>query len=95
MYEFSTETLFFGRQDSMQRTSLVPLHEYIRDLGLDPSQLKLLEVNCGTGRFHTFIKVSRLWGIGGEGRLGRDGVIMREDCKRGRVGAGEAALRKG
>lgn len=25
VYEHSTETLFFGRQDSMQRTSLVPI----------------------------------------------------------------------
>lgn len=58
MYEFSTEALFFGRQDAMQRTSLLPLAQHIRDRGLDPSQMKVLEACCGTGRFHTFLKVS-------------------------------------
>lgn len=57
VYEFSTETLFFGRQDSMQRSALLPLHQYMLDNGLDPSRLRLLELGCGTGRFHTFIKV--------------------------------------
>eukprot|EP00775_Hariotina_reticulata_P007520 gene7520-7731_t len=56
IYEFSTEALFFGRQDAMQRTALLPLADYIRDQGLDPSVMTLLEVSCGTGRFHTFIK---------------------------------------
>jgi len=58
IYEYSTEALFFGRQDAMQRTSLVPVADFIRNHGLDPSGMTLLEVSCGTGRFHTFIKVS-------------------------------------
>lgn len=29
VYEFSTETLFFGRQDSMQRTCLLPIADYM------------------------------------------------------------------
>lgn len=60
MYEFSTEALFFGRQDAMQRTTLVPLAEHIRSTGADPTTMTLLEVCCGTGRFHTFIKVRHL-----------------------------------
>merc|ERR1719491_1058990 len=31
IYETSTETLFLGRQDAMQRTALVPLVEYMND----------------------------------------------------------------
>lgn len=57
MYEFSTETLFFGRQDAMQRTTLLPLVDYIRSRGMDPAFMTVAEVGCGTGRFHTFIKV--------------------------------------
>eukprot|EP00878_Enallax_costatus_P019970 GHUV01021087.1.p1 GENE.GHUV01021087.1~~GHUV01021087.1.p1 ORF type:complete len:502 (+),score=114.24 GHUV01021087.1:180-1685(+) len=56
VYEFSTEALFFGRQDAMQRTTLVPLAEHIRATGADPAGMTLLEVSCGTGRFHTFVK---------------------------------------
>lgn len=60
VYEFSTETLFFGRQDAMQRTTLLPVADYIRSTGLDPAFMQIAEVGCGTGRFHTFIKVSSL-----------------------------------
>eukprot|EP00198_Chlamydomonas_reinhardtii_P006153 XP_001695489.1 predicted protein [Chlamydomonas reinhardtii] len=56
VYEFSTEVLFFGRQDAMQRTSLLPIADYVRESGARPADLKLLEVAAGTGRFHTFIK---------------------------------------
>ncbi|KAG2430118.1 hypothetical protein HXX76_010217 [Chlamydomonas incerta] len=56
VYEFSTEVLFFGRQDAMQRTSLLPIADFVRDGGAAPSELRLLEVAAGTGRFHTFIK---------------------------------------
>ena len=62
IYEFSTETLFFGRQDAMQRLSLLPLAEHVRAAaqeGRDVRSMKLLEVAAGTGRFHTFIKVGR------------------------------------
>eukprot|EP00191_Tetraselmis_sp_GSL018_P014080 CAMPEP_0177587304 /NCGR_PEP_ID=MMETSP0419_2-20121207/5565_1 /TAXON_ID=582737 /ORGANISM="Tetraselmis sp., Strain GSL018" /LENGTH=470 /DNA_ID=CAMNT_0019077315 /DNA_START=166 /DNA_END=1579 /DNA_ORIENTATION=+ len=56
IYETSTETLFLGRQDAMQRQSLVPLHFWLQETRADPQDLTLLEVGCGTGRFHTFIK---------------------------------------
>jgi ubiquinone/menaquinone biosynthesis C-methylase UbiE len=54
VYEASTETLFVGRQDAMQRTTLLLLSDYMR--GKDASQIKALEVACGTGRFATFVK---------------------------------------
>jgi hypothetical protein len=54
VYETSTETLFLGRQDAMQRASLVPLQ------GLKPldgrKAPRVLEVACGTGRFATFLR---------------------------------------
>ncbi len=58
MYDFSTETLFVGRQDAMQRTALLPLAEFMA--GRSQSGTRLLEIAAGTGRFHTFIKVSCL-----------------------------------
>lgn len=63
MYETSTEALFFGRQDAMQRAALLPLSKWIRAGGLDPASIRLAEVGCGTGRFHTFIKVRQGCGI--------------------------------
>ncbi|KXZ46713.1 hypothetical protein GPECTOR_41g677 [Gonium pectorale] len=59
VYEHSTETLFFGRQDAMQRTGLLPIADFVREAeaqGRPASSLRLLEVAAGTGRFHTFIK---------------------------------------
>ncbi|GIL81672.1 hypothetical protein Vretifemale_10697 [Volvox reticuliferus] len=59
IYEHNTEVLFLGRQDAMQRTSLLPIASYMREAALagrSPRDMKLLEVAAGTGRFHTFIK---------------------------------------
>lgn len=60
IYEASTETLFLGRQDAMQRQSLVPLHRFMqaRSGGRQSKgdDTKMLEVACGTGRFATFVK---------------------------------------
>jgi len=59
VYETSTETLFLGRQDAMQRTALVPLVQYVRDVcssGEKRKPMKVLEVACGTGRFMTFAR---------------------------------------
>jgi len=71
VYEVSTETLFLGRQDAMQRTALVPLSEYMRErvnegapedgstataVREDGAGAKLLELACGTGRFLTFVR---------------------------------------
>jgi ubiquinone/menaquinone biosynthesis C-methylase UbiE len=56
VYEFSTEVLFFGKQDAMQRLTLVPLGRFIRAHPAVRSGRKLdyLELACGTGRFLTF-----------------------------------------
>jgi ubiquinone/menaquinone biosynthesis C-methylase UbiE len=58
-YEFSTESLFFGRQDAMQRAALVPLAAWAArqaGVGAGGEGLRVLEVAAGTGRFHTFIR---------------------------------------
>lgn len=57
IYETSTETLFLGKQDAMQRQTLVPLHHHMRTQAPGGAGMKCLEVACGTGRFATFIKV--------------------------------------
>lgn len=54
VYETSTETLFVGRQDAMQRCTLVPLSDFMK--GRDSSTTRALEIGCGTGRFATFVK---------------------------------------
>ena len=56
MYEVSTETLFLGRQDAMQRQALVPLAEFMRGRAARGAGTQLLELACGTGRFASFIK---------------------------------------
>ena len=56
MYEVSTETLFLGRQDAMQRQALVPLAEFMRGRAPRGAGTQLLELACGTGRFASFIK---------------------------------------
>lgn len=54
-YEVSTESLFLGRQDSMQRQTLVPLKKHFAQGNGAPPK-KILEVACGTGRFATFTR---------------------------------------
>lgn len=51
LYETSTETLFLGRQDSMQRLALYPMKSWATT-----DDIKLLEVACGTGRLNTFLR---------------------------------------
>jgi hypothetical protein len=45
----------------MQRSALLPLAQHIRDNGLDPGAMRVMEACCGTGRFHTFLKVGFVW----------------------------------
>jgi len=62
VYETSTETIFVGRQDAMQRATLPPLLEFSRrHFGAANSRkkgrpMRVLEIACGTGRFLTFIR---------------------------------------
>ncbi len=57
VYEVSTETLFLGRQDAMQRQTLVPLHKFMMGRPSNGTGVRALEVAAGTGRFATFTKV--------------------------------------
>lgn len=59
IYEVSTETLFLGRQDAMQRQALVPLASFMRGQSARGAGVRLLELACGTGRFASFIKARR------------------------------------
>ena len=52
VYDTSTETLFAGRQDLMQRTALLPLASW----AAGKKDLRILEVGCGTGKFSTFLR---------------------------------------
>mmetsp|Transcript_151888 Transcript_151888/g.487445 ORF Transcript_151888/g.487445 Transcript_151888/m.487445 type:complete len:530 (+) Transcript_151888:100-1689(+) len=62
VYETSTETLFLGRQDAMQRSTLVHISRFLdrwraegigAHAGLQP---RILEIACGTGRVMTFVR---------------------------------------
>ena len=60
IYETSTETLFLGRQDAMQRSALpllLPAAQRRGKIASDRGRpLRVLEVACGTGRFMTFVR---------------------------------------
>eukprot|EP00929_Paragymnodinium_shiwhaense_P101891 TRINITY_DN65089_c0_g1_i1.p1 TRINITY_DN65089_c0_g1~~TRINITY_DN65089_c0_g1_i1.p1 ORF type:complete len:541 (-),score=147.75 TRINITY_DN65089_c0_g1_i1:67-1689(-) len=57
VYEASTETLFIGRQDAMQRSTIPHIAQYLRE---NPDKqvedVQLLEMACGTGRLMTYIR---------------------------------------
>lgn len=55
-YEVSTETLFLGRQDAMQRRALVALKRFLLRNDKERNPERVLEVACGTGRFATFFR---------------------------------------
>ena len=57
-YEYTTESLFSGCQDAMQRQSFVSISEFValRRGIVEEEDIMLLEVAAGTGRQHTFIK---------------------------------------
>ena len=60
VYEASTETLFLGRQDAMQRGALVPLAPVLKGprFAAGGGGARVLEVAAGTGRFATFLRDS-------------------------------------
>jgi ubiquinone/menaquinone biosynthesis C-methylase UbiE len=61
VYEASTETLFLGRQDAMQRAGLALLcHHLARptEEAEAAAPLRILDVGAGTGRFMTFVRDS-------------------------------------
>merc|ERR1712146_749639 len=58
MGEHMTEIIFSGKQDSMQRTTLVPFYEFMEKQKGSTTPPKVLEIAAGTGRFATFLKDS-------------------------------------
>jgi ubiquinone/menaquinone biosynthesis C-methylase UbiE len=55
VYETSTETMFVGGQDAMQRIALPSLVSFSKDFK-EKRPMRVLEVACGTGRFMTFVR---------------------------------------
>jgi ubiquinone/menaquinone biosynthesis C-methylase UbiE len=53
-YEMSSETIFIGSQDVMQRQTVLPLTKHFQSSSSPPRNM--LEVACGTGRFSTFVR---------------------------------------
>lgn len=65
VYETSTETLFVGRQDAMQRTTLVHIARFLGErwplsaegrAASGAAAPRFLEIACGTGRLLTFVR---------------------------------------
>ena len=56
VYEASTETLFLGRQDAMQRAGLSLLCRHLAAASLPVPAPRILDVGAGTGRFLTFVR---------------------------------------
>eukprot|EP01024_Parvocaulis_polyphysoides_P034659 TRINITY_DN306_c1_g1_i4.p1 TRINITY_DN306_c1_g1~~TRINITY_DN306_c1_g1_i4.p1 ORF type:complete len:508 (+),score=73.91 TRINITY_DN306_c1_g1_i4:96-1619(+) len=56
IYEASTETVFFGRQDVMLRHTLIPIRNWLKNNKKQLKNMHALEVAAGTGRFATFFK---------------------------------------
>lgn len=55
MYDCNTETLFIGRQDAMQRLTLLALSDYFNSVKSTKGK-KVIELGAGTGRFATFVR---------------------------------------
>lgn len=49
VYELGVELLFRGTADVMRRQIIPPITQYVRAVG-DATQVKLLDIGCGTGR---------------------------------------------
>mmetsp|Transcript_26324 Transcript_26324/g.81985 ORF Transcript_26324/g.81985 Transcript_26324/m.81985 type:complete len:464 (-) Transcript_26324:213-1604(-) len=58
VYETSTETLFLGRQDAMQRMTMLPMQSWRAEYGTSGNgeDLSVAEFACGTGRVATFVR---------------------------------------
>ena len=57
VYDMSTETLFTGTQDAMQRLTIEPVTRKVKQDNVTRNRpLRVLEVACGTGRFATFLR---------------------------------------
>lgn len=50
VYDLGVELLFRGTADVMRRQVIPPVTRYLRERGLAPHRVRLLDVACGTGR---------------------------------------------
>jgi ubiquinone/menaquinone biosynthesis C-methylase UbiE len=50
VYDLGVELLFRGTADVMRRQVIPPVTRYLRERGLAPQRVRLLDVACGTGR---------------------------------------------
>lgn len=49
---------FVGRQDAMQRQSLIPIGDFLKEnYSKEGRGFELLDIAAGTGRYATFVKV--------------------------------------
>lgn len=55
-YEYAMETLFSGALDTIQRLTLTPVHFWLKNQLKNDSDMKVLEVGGGTGRYMTFFR---------------------------------------
>lgn len=56
VYEISTESLFRGSQDAMQRTVLKAISHFLKSYQRKQPQITMLDLGAGTGRFSTFVR---------------------------------------
>ena len=56
IYDLQVDILFNGIADAMRRRILKPLKENLAKLDVPPTEVKLLDVACGTGRTLKFIR---------------------------------------
>jgi ubiquinone/menaquinone biosynthesis C-methylase UbiE len=50
VYDLGVELLFRGTADVMRRQVIPPVTRWLRDSGLPPARVRLLDIACGTGR---------------------------------------------
>lgn len=56
VYDFNTEAIFVGVQDSMQRLALLGVRETLLKLSKKERNPAIVEIGCGTGRFGTYLR---------------------------------------
>jgi ubiquinone/menaquinone biosynthesis C-methylase UbiE len=54
LYDYQVDVMFYGAADAMRRQAMLPLSEALR--GRRMTEMRLLDIGTGTGRFLTFVK---------------------------------------
>jgi len=55
LYDYQVESLFLGTADAMRRNVLPSFVSYMKSLNRDPSDVAVLDIASGTGKFASFI----------------------------------------